>query len=93
MERNRPPCGPAAYEALIARVQADALGVRDLLHNTAAGLEAAQEPEDGSAEGDDEAAPVPPPTSRVLRVIGLRQRGASATDAMANRIARNVRMP
>jgi hypothetical protein len=47
----------AAYEALIARVQADGLWVRDLLHNTAAGLEAAEQPDEDGAEGDDAAAP------------------------------------
>jgi len=46
----------AAYEALIAKVQADGLWVRDLLHNTAAGLEAAAEPEEPGAEDDAAAA-------------------------------------
>jgi hypothetical protein len=40
-----------AYEALIANVEADGLWVRDLLHNTAAALEAAGQEED--AEGED----------------------------------------
>lgn len=43
----------AAYEALVARVQADGLWVRDLLHNTAAGLEAADAAE-AAAEGADD---------------------------------------
>jgi len=47
----------AACEALIARVQADGLWVRDLLHNTAAGLEAADAAEDGEPPPDDDQAP------------------------------------
>jgi hypothetical protein len=38
---------PAAYQALLDHVQADGLWVRDLLHQTAAGLEAAAEEEEG----------------------------------------------
>jgi len=37
----------AAYDALIAQVEADGLWVRDLLHQTAAGLTAAAEEEEG----------------------------------------------
>lgn len=48
----------AAYEALIARVQADGLWVRDLLHNTAAGLEAMAE-EEGDPPDADQAPGLP----------------------------------
>jgi len=47
----------AAYEALIAQVQADGLWVRDLLHNTAAGLEAAEQQADEDAAESDDAHP------------------------------------
>jgi hypothetical protein len=47
----------AAYEALIAQVHADGLWVRDLLHNTAAGLEAAEQADEDAAEGNDDQAP------------------------------------
>jgi hypothetical protein len=46
----------AAYEALIARVQADGLWVRDLLHNTAAGLVAADAAADSEEPADDDQA-------------------------------------
>ena len=49
----------AAYEALIARVQADGLWVRDLLHQTAAGLEATEAAEEAELPGDDQAAGLP----------------------------------
>jgi hypothetical protein len=47
----------AAYEALIAQVQADGLWVRDLLHNTVAGLEAAEQQADEDAAESDDAHP------------------------------------
>jgi len=46
----------AAYQALIARVQADGLWVRDLLHQTAAGLEATAEEEVEPPDADQAAA-------------------------------------
>ncbi len=48
----------AAYQALIAQVQADGLWVRDLLHQTAAGLEAAAE-EEAEPPDADQAAGLP----------------------------------
>jgi hypothetical protein len=45
-----------AYEALIAGVEADGLWVRDLLHNTAAGLVAAAEEDEDAAAADAGAA-------------------------------------
>ena len=47
----------AAYEALIAQVNADGLWVRDLLHNTAAGLADAEQAAEEDAQEEDDLAP------------------------------------
>ena len=44
----------AAYAALVEQVQADGLWVRELIHQTAAGIEAADEPDEEPA-GDEDA--------------------------------------